>query len=303
MHAVCSGYNLEQWYPFVKDHTAKTVIVAMTDVELRSLARLYSISSERACYRTDLDAKVALEHKVQRAVWEKCDFGSRRFFVKTSMRSPKDGIILGEKEAAMTSGEKLSQEIAALAVTDSQSAIGLLSRSRRVADDIGFHLKYACKGTASSDFNLVFREWDPAIERGIEWRCFVSQGKLTTISQYHCYDVLPTLQNLSVEQLSEIRRALVAFQQKIHLLIAPLRYSSYVLDVVLLDTVSLEIRLIEINPFICSGSGLFQWNSDSKLLHEGSSVSINSENPFPGGVAMRILSATEAGERPTVVGV
>ena len=41
--------------------------------------------------------------------------------------------------------------------------------------------------------------------------------------------------------------------------------SNCVLDVIILENATL--RIIELNPWICSGSGLFEWATDHKVMY------------------------------------
>ena len=98
----------------------------------------------------------------------------------------------------------------------------------------------------------------------------MSKGRLTAISQYHCFSVFASLQRGGA--LERIRDAICAFHERVR---GCFDVASYVFDVVVLgglDDLSgpLSVQLIELNPFgaaMSSGSVLFNWEKDSDLLY------------------------------------
>ena len=99
-----------------------------------------------------------------------------------------------------------------------------------------------------------------------EFRCYVSQGQLTAISQYHCYHRFESLQQK--EHVLRIREAIEQFHELVHSSLSGL--PDYVMDVAVFSDYSCQ--LIELNPFgqhMSSGSGLFHWVKDWDLLCGG----------------------------------
>lgn len=75
-----------------------------------------------------------------------------------------------------------------------------------------------------------------------EYRCYVHEGRLNAISQYHCFSVFAALQD--AKELERVRDAICAFHERVKPCFAHL--PSYVFDVVVLRDGSVQI--IELNP-------------------------------------------------------
>ena len=130
---------------------------------------------------------------------------------------------------------------------------------------------------ALGDMNVILRHYQPAFPVEFEFRCFVHDGRLTAIAQYHCYDVFPVLQDHAL--LIRVGASIAHFHQ----LIAPavsLACPSYVLDVIVCTDVPVRVAggaddlfacvVVALNPFgghLSSGAALFDWERDADLLH------------------------------------
>ncbi|GKW31814.1 hypothetical protein PEC730217_05940 [Pectobacterium carotovorum subsp. carotovorum] len=100
---------------------------------------------------------------------------------------------------------------------------------------------------------LHLREWRD-IPRWGEFRCFIKEGKVVGVSQYHCLEYFPFLK----EKENGIRLQLIAFLQK---LLPVLHVDSVVADVAMMyQDGEFSTVLIELNPFIQrTDACLFSW--------------------------------------------
>ena len=102
---------------------------------------------------------------------------------RLSTRSPKDGGSKSVNSENLKPEEKLKAKNQSLKVTTPQQVVELLSRSQRIFGDItNFHL-YRCDKTASGTMNVIVRPWLESLPLDREFRCYISNGKLTCISQ------------------------------------------------------------------------------------------------------------------------
>lgn len=273
--AEASCYNLEQWYFGLQEHTSKSVIVPLSDVDLQTLKQVraaWHVGSHALDMKT-MEAFERLRDRVQEAGWAQHG-ETTRYFVKTSMRSPKDAYKVdhGPNDPPH---RRLLNEIAACAVENASDALELLLKSRRVDVDISNYLRYRCEGTQSWKFNLILRKWDDSILSSIEWRCFVLEGRLTVISQYHCYTALPDVIAAcrgAVDVLKDVRSRIAAFHHRVHTSITnSIGTASYVLDVATPLRENAAVRVIEVNPVLSSGAALFSWVRDAQLITQGRS--------------------------------
>ena len=291
-YAECSSCNLEAWYDeFAADRTtAQSVVLSLTDDELRCLQRMHGsvVWGSMLGSRPDRGHEHQIDALTRRVGEALASAGGGAFFCKTSMRSPKDAVILDESPENEQAAAKLARTIMAMRVESGEGALSLLARSRRVASDIAFHFKYRTPGTRGDRLNLIFRAFDTSMAVGsVELRCFVSHGRVTAISQYYCYDVLPCLARASPSELSAIRSRVLAFARAVHARVGDQFGERYVLDVALRvqdNDDKFGCSLVEINPFISSGAALFSWDRDRALLEGASShCGMNSSNTMQNG--------------------
>lgn len=268
-----SGCNLERWHGTLHEHTAESTFVQLEDADLVALQKLHAAWHVGHCHSVDV-VTLARHGDLERRLQETwvADPGAR-CFVKTSMRSPKDAVRVEHPEASLPH-ERLRTELEACAVTTAGAAVELLAASKRVMEDISHFMRYRTDGDR---LNIVIRKWDEAVVGSIEWRCFVSDGRLTAISQYHCYTAQPqVVEACAGDQaaLYQTRDRLIAFQERIHgSVLDCLGLSSYVLDLATdaSEDAGAPVRLVEINPFDTSGAALFTWRKDRGVLVGGRS--------------------------------
>jgi hypothetical protein len=164
---------------------------------------------------------------VPKALEEKLDQRIREFgpcFIKLSSRSPKDWWP-DEGPPACTSGAEV---------------LGSLGGSMRIADDL-IEYQYA-----ETPCYLLLREHH-VIPKHEEWRCFIREGKIAGITQYHYRDFFPEMVREQIEARCR------GFLQ------------TAVMPVLHLDTVVVDVWLreeplvIEINPYGLSDPCLFSY--------------------------------------------
>lgn len=102
---------------------------------------------------------------------------------------------------------------------------------------------------------LFLRSWQD-IPRWGEFRCFIKNGNVIGVSQYHCLEYFPFL----LKNSDEIRQVIISFLQR---LIPLLHVESVVADIaVTYQTGSFNTSLIELNPFIQrTDACLFSWSN------------------------------------------
>lgn len=109
---------------------------------------------------------------------------------------------------------------------------------------------------------ISIRKWETELDGEMEFRCFVYEGKLTAISQYNHYILVPSIR----AHQDELFPLLVAFWETE---VAPRlkEYSNYIVDLAVIGT---RCLVVELNPFaVTTGAALFSWKWDADLLHHG----------------------------------
>ena len=102
---------------------------------------------------------------------------------------------------------------------------------------------------------IILKPWNSLISKYNEFRLFIWASKVTAATQQHWYTRL----DHSQEYLDTVLNAINSY---IH---SPKLPPICVLDIVILDNAT--VIIIELNPWICSGGGLFDWAVDSKVLY------------------------------------
>jgi hypothetical protein len=102
---------------------------------------------------------------------------------------------------------------------------------------------------------IILKPWNSLISKYNEFRLFVWASKVTAATQQHWYTQLDHSQkyiDTVINVINDYRHS-----QKLP--------QNCVLDVVILEDE--RIVIIELNPWICSGGGLFDWAIDYKVLY------------------------------------
>lgn len=120
-----------------------------------------------------------------------------------------------------------------------------------------------CK-TALATPNIAHSIWLMAwedecnIER--EFRVFVKDRKVVAIGPYYCAVDLPWMGD--IEAATTVGQAVLRFFDE-HI-VGQISFEEAVMDIIYMETG--EVRLIEFNPLLTSGGGLFSWITDRNLL-------------------------------------
>jgi hypothetical protein len=211
---------------------------------------------------------------------EHFDSTRKPFFVRMSNRSPKDGIKRNGREVRqlyeqkiqegrhLTETESYNTKLAAfffattqqLQTNSTEEALNLLLSSERIFRDMILAIDCAAETGDCWRTSIVLRKWCGELEEHMEFRCFISDGKLTAISQYNHYCVYPELHTKKAEITSRISEFFCEVKNRLA------EYSDYVLDVALLGNG--KCMAIELNPFEReTGAALFDW--DEPVLQQG----------------------------------
>jgi hypothetical protein len=148
-----------------------------------------------------------------------------------------------------------------LKVSSGQEAVEFLVNSERAFQDLTRRI-LEC-GDDGFEMNIIVREW-AEIAPETEFRGFVSQGKLTGLTQYYKACYVPVL----AEKKDLIKKQLVEFWEEIAPKIATIGLNSYVMD---LAWTPEKVWLVELNTFGPTASpSLFDWKKDLEILTNGS---------------------------------
>jgi len=158
----------------------------------------------------------------------------------------------------------MEEKIKSLQVRNGFEILELLIKSQRIFSDISMFFQYRVLGTTSGHIHLILRDWMDKIPQDHEFRCYVHKGKMTAISQYHCYYRFEALQDQA--HVEKIRDAILQFHEEVK---KWMTVNSYVIDIVVLPDYSCSV--IELNPFgshMSSGAALFNWEKDYALMYD-----------------------------------
>jgi hypothetical protein len=214
----------------------------------------------------EMEARYQLEDRIDALIAaDRAQSPSQTYFCKFSTRSPKDsGAGTKGKEETDSAEKRLQQMTDSLRIQSGQEATELLIKSQRIFCDISFHFQHGLEGTSSGSLALLLREWVD-MRPDYEFRCYVYQGKMTAISQYHCYSQFDSLQD--EKHVLAVRDSIVEFHSVVS---DAFSLPSYVIDIAV-DPRDMSCQVIELNPFgkaMSSGSGLFHWIHDEDLLYD-----------------------------------
>eukprot|EP01113_Clastostelium_recurvatum_P047356 TRINITY_DN842_c0_g1_i1.p1 TRINITY_DN842_c0_g1~~TRINITY_DN842_c0_g1_i1.p1 ORF type:complete len:398 (+),score=101.65 TRINITY_DN842_c0_g1_i1:72-1265(+) len=197
-------------------------------------------------------------------------------FIKISTLSPKDSAFYSsrvyEDVNRMISSHPDMDDLliflraitSCMCVRSGAEAMQLLLRSQRATHEL--HLAELTHKTF--EMSLVAREWDPRIKPEWEFRVFVSQGRLTSATQYNNFVFVPEM----VDKEAQIRECIMMFWDRIK---DDIKCDTYTVDLALTPDLDLEsVLVIEINePPPTAGTSLFEWSdpADRHQVMHGSS--------------------------------
>jgi hypothetical protein len=274
-------FNIEHWLALLGEFTFATELVPMTVADaqmLRDACEHYQRDGAllQASDRAALDDWARrLEAPLARMT---ADNGDRGAFCKLSSRSAKDapGLLRQLDDVFRARCTPLDSENRRLTLlfeiaTDfmrmrsTRQIVDSLVCSERILQDMNVALQRLDR----FDENVVIRRW---VDIGVdmEFRGFVSNGRLTALSQYN--HVIHSERVVSLQ--AEILRLIDAtFREQIQPRLAA-KFTSYVIDFALTGgrfgaspAEPERVWVIELNPFLTStDAALFSWRNDGDLL-------------------------------------
>eukprot|EP01112_Ceratiomyxa_fruticulosa_P008138 TRINITY_DN2106_c0_g1_i1.p1 TRINITY_DN2106_c0_g1~~TRINITY_DN2106_c0_g1_i1.p1 ORF type:complete len:359 (-),score=55.98 TRINITY_DN2106_c0_g1_i1:91-1167(-) len=292
--------DLENWYPFLSSHTFPTQFVDLSSEEAQCIIDLYDdikFKGEKTKNETTQAVLKGLETRIDVCI-ERFGAKDRGVFIKLSTRSPKDtplkypertieqiknelaqlGVPISELNPYKHPSPYIIPEIISIIRTMSRSmrvfngkeAIELLAPSERVYQDLFGRLLR----NENNDFQMkiVLREWVDILPE-LEFRGFVHKGRFNALTQYYKACYVPQI----ARDKNLIQDAVVDLFLKIQPILSSLNppIDNYVADFSLCEysnegKVGYRCLLIELNHWgSTASSSLFDWNADSKVLHEG----------------------------------
>lgn len=201
------------------------------------------------------------------------------FFIKLSTRSPKDSKIVQERiqrqlqQPTDSSDDQYRASIHVLRCQRGTEALDLLLLSQRVEEDLTTQLQFSEQENALrlDTLSLIVRQWEPSNPL-LEIRGFVSQGRLTALTQYVDDRRIPFLLHNA-----ELIRKLISqfYDTRAKQCLAEIGIHYSIVDFSILtdqqDKEIKDIRMIELNSFgFRSGAGLFSWDDQedyTAILH------------------------------------
>ena len=286
--------KFECYYDAIKQWTFPSVILTMNEEEIKALQDGYECFRNSLLDDDDRKTEECFEKypqllKLANAI-DSCDI-KRPMFVRLSTRSPKDAVLLLNKQKSKQLFEKVLNEmepdntsglffvccnifiiffilernrrlialdkasIRLLAINDGFHAIQLLLASERIQDDL----------KSSSSLNLIIREFIIDRQRlKSEFRAFIYQRQFTALTQYNEY----VLDKILIQNKDVVLKCIKDFFHNEHLL-EQLPYANCVLDLILIEnpTNNYQVYICEINPLAeFAGTGLFSWLNDRNIL-------------------------------------
>jgi len=287
------AFNIERWLKPLDGVTFPTVMSDISPAEARELAGCYESFKSGV---ESIQPSHTLIESLQRSV-EEVDHGCG-VFIKTSSRSAKDfanherlqaefGTRLANlpnptgHEGTCENDQMIAMSYASmelLRMRSASEALEFFAKSERTWNDMVLAL--ACEENGWEEHAIVRRWVD--LEPDMEFRCFVANGCLTAISQYHHLVYFPRLVS---NRDSVLLRLLAAFHEISPRLEGITPRNGYVLDIAV-ELRSGEASLpgitsrepmsadafvavwaVEVNPFFDTADGcLCSWTKNLSLL-------------------------------------
>lgn len=258
LHTIEIDYsNMQRWYPAIENYTAKTDFIHLTPSEIKIIRNMQTLCMARGFDTRDyLELNDLLDRL--RPYFESTPIKHR--FFKLSSVSPKDirdAPCYDEMVQYCRSQCTSKGQYRKLCVHSPEECIWLLLNSERL---------YATMKDRPFGHYLVFREWVDANPE-FEFRCFIYDGQLTAISQYHSLTDFRFTAEQAVEYGNMIRDFwnLSGIRDK---LLNGTGVNDWVMDVVITDNSIL--RVVELNGFgahMITGSAQYCWKLDYDLIH------------------------------------
>jgi gamma-glutamylcyclotransferase (GGCT)/AIG2-like uncharacterized protein YtfP len=293
------AFDIDIWYPLLKDITMETKFLPLTMQEHFAVVRYYRMRFLQreafGAYFSSADQFVLsnlvrkLEHVMESLSPPENPNTEPAFFVRLCGRSPKDGEPLNQEAIKLRYFQTLSElgnrgfdvkdsntQTMAIAflnhlrIQNGEEALNLLLTSERIYIDL-------LDAIRCGEFDqLVVRKWIPELTYDREFRMFVYNKKLTVITQYDHYCCYPYLH----DEKEEIQQRLIDFWENE---INPRMRTvpNYIVDVA--DIPGKGVVLIELSPFLkCTGTALFNWKLNKQQLMNGPFEFRLRTIPYPG---------------------
>lgn len=128
--------------------------------------------------------------------------------------------------------------------------------------------------------NLYFLPWQK-IDKDKEFRIFVYNNKITSISAQHCYEINNYLNTLSDEEIKELIYKILDYHEK-NIKENMIYMQNYTMDLALIGTENIPY-FIEPNSFgkyYAAGSALYSWVYDTDSLHDSETIEFRYCNEY-----------------------
>ena len=266
-------FNLDVWYPLVKDITFKSYFIPLEREEGEIILKFYK--SKNDITYNEYKILESLEKKIDNVIQNNENLKKNGAFVRLIDRSPKDGdpynnekILEEYKNNLNEISKELNKDIndndvrrAAmdkthiLIVKSGKEALNLILTSERNHIDINDWISNGGKE------QIVLREWNNELSLDNEFRVFIYNNKITAISQYDLYGLFPHL----IKEKEKLKKLIHEFWEKE--VKNRIKYPFYIVD---FGYINGNIIFIELSPFFpTTGGGLYDWNNDIKELENG----------------------------------
>jgi len=281
--------GVQNWYNIVEPLTFKTLFIDLSLNAAKSLIKFnkeYSKTNEMIWNNIiNDDFLCSLNKRINELIEE---HNWSKYFIKLSVRSPKDSPLIlkkGKEEFKKVYNSNPSKYITFedkyklfsscvqnnFCVTSSKEAFEYMLSSKRVIEDLDYALE---KENDYDKFKIqvVLREWKEAIPISNEFRGFVWKGKLNAIGQYYHIFSFPELFGREEEIKENINKL---FEEKLKQRL-PKILEDCIVDFAFFDKDN--IKIVELNPFdgysIASFSGstglfLLDVPEDRKIIENG----------------------------------
>ena len=282
-------FEIEQWYPILKDYTFKTYFIPLEIEDAIAMSNFYEEKylSKNKLTQDDINRIKNLEIKIQKLIDLNPNLKSGGCFVRLSGRSPKDGEpynmqkIKNNYENNLLRYEKLynlkkdSPQLKVLSFLRSnhlksekaKDALNLLLSSERIHLDLNDWIKEGGKEM------LAIREYGQDLCDDLEFRAFIYNNKLTAITQYDHYIKFEHI----IKNKDKYQQMINDYWNKnIKNIIKTPNYS---IDFAILN--NNQVIVIEMSPFMKStGPCCLKWEVDhEEMMYGNGNLKIN-ENDY-----------------------
>jgi hypothetical protein len=284
LHAIEIDFsNMQRWYSLVSDFTASSIFIHLDPSEIKHIRTMQTLCMGRGFETRDYQEFTDLIYKLNSHIKP----GSHQFF-KLSSVSPKDirDIPCYDETVQYYRAHCTSKgQYRKLCVHSSEEIIYLLMNSERL---------YATLKTRPNGHYIVLREWIDA-DPELEFRCFIYDGHMTAISQYHSQT---GYRFTSAEALSYAKQIQVFYTKiKPKLMNTDNVVKDWVLDVGFKrDNTPFIVELNGFGAHMITGSAQYCWELDYDLIYRSSGCTVRhlvNKYPSPDNPDEEIMEIAE----------